>query len=99
MKFLPAESINTSDWVAAVHEQVPGLSSRTKTLPTSSLPLQLAQTPSTALRHPPWSKGAGKRDMRVCSLCKLQALLYDILLGGKVPESEAWMVKCALSLS
>ena len=61
--------------------------------------VQLVQTPSTALRHPPWSKGAGKRGMRVCSLCKLQALLYDILLGGKVPESEAWIVKCALSLS
>ena len=88
MKFLPAESINTSDWVAAVHEQVPGLSSRTKTLPTSSLPLQLAQTPSTALRHSPWRKGAGKRGLAVCNMFKLQALLYDILLGVRVPKSE-----------
>ena len=61
--------------------------------------VQLVQTPSTALRHSPWIKGVEKRDWAVCNMCKLQALLYDILFGGKVPESEAWIVKCALSLS
>ena len=53
------------------------------------------QTPSTALRHPPWSKGAGKRGMRVCSLCKLQALLYDILLGVRVAGKRGMRV-CSL---
>ena len=70
----PSTALRRSPWIKGVRKARLGS-------------VQHVQTPSTALRHPPWSKGAGKRGMRVCSLCKLQALLYDILLGGNVPES------------